>query len=136
MSDEPAEKEVLAEDGAFDWPDGLWKLVGFTVIASLVAIAIWTNRDEGHYQDLVLDSLWTTYSIGNPATVALGNVRPATSVPGTLCGRINYEKSDNRGWSGYTDFFMENGIIYISPSTGRYAPRFRELCQISAVDYP
>lgn len=75
-------------------------------------------------------TVWTTYSIGNPSTVHFANVRLSRLDETVLCGRVNYEKAENGGWSGYTDFFVDKGVMYISPPAGKFAKQFNDLCLV------
>lgn len=125
-------------EGPFHWPPIIWIGIAICVVATGFAIAFHSSRDPSHYHQKVMDNLWTTYSIGDPKHTVLGNLRASLKDSSVICGRINYQKVApyGEGWSGFTDFFMENGVVYISSSGGRYAPRFAELCLTSGVDRP
>ncbi len=124
----------LEDDGPFNWPDGAWILLVVALLGTLAAGYFWTNHSQSHYRSVVTDALWTTFSLGNPNTVSIRNVQPSLKNRDVLCGRINYEKFNNQGWSGYTDFFMEKGVIYITPTQSLYWPKFKDLCLTTGVD--
>lgn len=129
MSDErelPASAIDLTEKD-FPWHVKSLLVVCFIAIAALILV-VWGSHSKSDLARITRDALWTTYTVGNPSTVELANLRTAKSSAQTICGRINYEKNNNRGWSGYTDFFIENGVMYISPPAGQYFQRFKELC--------
>ena len=99
------------------------------VIATLcVCIGVWRGDTHTDLRDVAHATLWTTYSVGNPKTVQYANLRKSRLSENILCGRINYEQVDNKGWSGYTDFFIEKGVMYISPPTGRFFKTFTDYC--------
>lgn len=100
--------------------------LGVVLVGVLISL-VW-HACQPSNEDRVHDAMWTTYSVGNVDTYKLAQVRPSTVKPDALCGRINYEQSDNRGWSGYSDFYMLDEVIYIAPAGGRYATQFADLC--------
>lgn len=125
-------------EGPFHWPPAVWIGLAVCVLATGVAIGFHSTKDPSHYHQKVMDNLWTTYSIGDPKHTVLGNLRTSLVNSQVICGRINYQKVQpyGKGWSGFTDFFMEDGVVYVASMNGRYSGRFGELCLTSGVDRP
>lgn len=98
-------------------------------IATLVAcLQIYRGDTSADLNEVARKTLWTTFSVGNPSTVHFANMRKSRYSENVLCGRINYEQADNKGWSGYTDFYIEKGVMYIAPPGGRFAKGFTDYC--------
>lgn len=127
------------DEGPFSWPPAIW--IGI-VLCFIATFAYWyanSKHSEEHYRDIARGQIWTTYAVGNPHTYELANVRPSLQDKAALCGRINYEKVANGGWSGFTDFYIQQGVFYIAPPGGRYEKQFAFLCltpDSSQVDQP
>jgi len=128
MEDKNQAQSALITDDGTNWPPLV--LIGIVACFVLSAFAYWFHSKPGsdHYQDEVREAIWTTYAVGNPYTYVLLNMRQSLQDPLVVCGRINYEKTLNGGWTGFTDFYMDKGVVYIAPIGGRYEKTFRELC--------
>lgn len=120
-----------SEKGPFDWPASVWAALVMVLIFSVAAVQHWSEQSTEQYERQVREAMWTTFNVANPDTVHLGHLHASTEDREVLCGRINYEKTAKAGggWSGFTNFYQEHGVIYIAPAHGRYEARFRALCQ-------
>lgn len=125
---------LIDDDGNRIPPLILW---GIAACALLSLLAWWFHSHPGsdQYESRVRDAVWTTYAVGNPHTYALANMRASLVDPTVVCGRINYERTNNLGWSGYSDFYLMGGVVYIAPIGGRYEKEFSTLC-IATPDTP
>lgn len=126
-------------NGPFSWPPMIWFGMLACLIATLVAWYKWSHHSEEHYRDIARAAIWTTYAVGNPHTYELANVRPSLQDPEAICGRINYEKINNGGWQGFSDFYIQHGVLYVALLGGRYEKQFSYLCLTaggSMVDQP
>lgn len=127
------------DEGPFSWPPAIWIGVMLCLLGTLTFWYFHGSSDEEHYRNVARGQIWTTYSVGNPHTYVLANVRQSVQDKDTICGRVNYEKTNNGGWSGFTDFYVQKGVFYIVPSGGRYEKQFAFLCLTpgkSQVDQP
>lgn len=111
----------------FPWHVKTVLAVSFIAIVVLI-LSAWNSHSRSDLVNISQETLWTTYTVGNPKTVVFANVRAAKGGPQVICGRINYERVDNLGWSGFTDFFIDNGVMYISPPAGQFFTKFKALC--------
>lgn len=105
--------------------------IGLFLVCIATAVAcfqIYRGDTADDLNKVARKAIWTTFSVGNPDSVHFANVRKARVNQEILCGRINYEQADNKGWSGYTDFYIEKGVMYIAPPGGRFAKTFTDYC--------
>lgn len=122
-------KKAEKEDAAFCNQQFMVCVAVLVLATALAAWVMWLQReDEDDLKNVVHNAMWTVNSLGNPKTYQIAAVRSSPTSPNIICGRINYERSNNRGWSGYTNFFLERGVMYISPSGGVYEDNFNFYC--------
>jgi hypothetical protein len=120
---------TTAQEDREDIKEVRCRVITFAIVMLIALLLSWLwSVIQTTDEDRVHNAMWTTYSVGNVDTYKLAQVRPSPTTPGALCGRINYEQSDNKGWSGYSDFYLLDDVMYIAPAGGRYTTQFTALC--------